>query len=80
MSKKKSKDLPLHLMGTSQVLVGNYKRTNDLHHEGHFFRVDLGGEIDYNAIRLGFWMASDQGYKMALQEFSAKKAYLEANP
>ena len=75
-----SVDLPLHLMGTSQVLVGNYKRTNDLHHEGHFFRVDLGGEIDYNAIRLGFWMASDQGYKMALQEYSAKKAYLEANP
>jgi peptidase U62, modulator of DNA gyrase len=75
-----SVDLPLHLMGTSQVLVGDYKRTNDLHHEGHFFRVDLGGEIDYNAIRLGFWMASDQGYKMALQEYSAKKAYLEANP
>lgn len=73
-------NLPLHLTGTAQVLVGDYNRTSDLRHVGQFLRVDLGGEVDYNAIRLGFWMASDQGYKMALQEYSAKKAYLEANP
>lgn len=72
--------LPLHLMGTAQVLIGDYNRTNDLRHVGQFLRVDLGGEIDYNAIRFGFWLASDQAYKIALQEFSAKKAYLEANP
>ena len=75
-----SLDLPLHLMGSTQVLVGDYNRTNDLRHDGQFLRVDIGGEIDYNAIRFGFWMASDQGYKMALQEYSAKRAYLEANP
>ena len=73
-------NLPLHLMGSAQVLVGDYKRTSDLHHMGHFLRVDIGGEVDYNAIRFGFWMASDQGYKMALQDYSAKKAYLDANP
>lgn len=75
-----SVNLPLHLMGTSQVLIGDYNRTSDLRHVGQFLRVDVGGEIDYNAIRLGFWLASDQGYKVALQEYSAKKAYLEANP
>lgn len=75
-----SVNLPLHLMGTSQVLVGNYNRTNDLRHVGQFLRVDIGGEVDYNAIRLGFWLASDPSYKTALQELSAKKAYLEANP
>ncbi|WP_303179201.1 metallopeptidase TldD-related protein [uncultured Butyricimonas sp.] len=75
-----SVNLPLHLMGTSQVLLGDYNRTSDLRHVGQFLRVDVGGEIDYNAIRLGFWLASDQGYKVALQEYSAKKAYLEANP
>ncbi len=73
-------NLPLHLIGSSQVLVGDYTRTNDLCHVGQFMRVDLGGEVDYNAIRLGLWLASDQGYKVALQEYSAKKAYLEANP
>ena len=75
-----SVNLPLHLMGTSHVLIGDYNRTSDLRHVGQFLRVDVGGEIDYNAIRLGFWLASDQGYKVALQEYSAKKAYLEANP
>ncbi|WP_176555095.1 metallopeptidase TldD-related protein [Butyricimonas sp. Marseille-P3923] len=75
-----SVNLPLHLMGTSQVLIGDYNRTSDLRHVGQFLRVDVGGEIDYNAIRLGFWLASDQGYKVALQEYSAKKVYLEANP
>ncbi len=73
-------NLPLHLMGSAQVLVGDYRRTNDLRHVGQFLRVDIGGEVDYNAIRLGFWLASDPGYKTALQELSAKRAYLEANP
>ena len=69
------------VVGNVRLLTGDYHRTNDFMYEGgNGIRTSLPADLDGNEIRRNFWMATDAAYKMALQQYASKQAYLKSNP
>ncbi|HBX19664.1 MAG TPA: hypothetical protein DEF88_04360, partial [Porphyromonadaceae bacterium] len=70
---------PWRMAGTTQVLVGDFKRNSELQ-PGESINTPLPSDADYSGIRRNYWGASDVAYKYALNNYSQKIAYLKANP
>jgi predicted Zn-dependent protease len=67
------------------VRVGDYKLDNSNFIAGQGFRGFLGGSTgsvgidrDYDSLRQDLWLATDQGYKQALESISQKRAFLRS--
>jgi hypothetical protein len=64
---------------TVEVRVGDYKLDNSNFNAPFIGQVaQMPLEDDYDAIRRQLWLTTDAAYKRALEEFSRKKAALEA--
>ncbi|MFR1241029.1 MAG: hypothetical protein ACLSDJ_07820, partial [Butyricimonas faecihominis] len=73
-----STEIPWSTQGGVQLLLGDYHRNSNV---GELVMpIALPAEVDYNALRRGFWLGSDMMYKMSLQLLMKKAAYLKENP
>ena len=70
---------PWDMLGSNQVLVGNFKRNSELQ-IGQYIQTGIQSGADYSDIRRSFWMSSDQGYKYNLNTYAQKMNYLNSNP
>lgn len=66
--------------GTVELLLGDYHRTSNVMYEGNFVPAGMPIDVNYNAIRRSYWLATDEAYKYALQYFAWKEASQKANP
>lgn len=70
-----------NVIGSVRLMIGNYHRTNDFSYDGGLgIRALLPLDGDYDEIRRNFWLATDKAYKIALQQYASKKAYLQSKP
>lgn len=73
-----SMNMPWSMQGAVQLFLGDYHRNTNVMEQT--MPVNLPIEVDYDAIRRGFWLASDMMYKMSLQLMMKKMTYLKENP
>lgn len=70
-----------NVVGSVRLMIGDYHRTNDFIYDGGVgIRTSLPLDGNYNEIRRNFWLATDKAYKIALQQYASKMAYLQSNP
>ena len=72
-------DTPWDMMGSTQVLVGSFKRNSELQ-LGQYVKTGIASDADYNYIRRCFWQGSDNGYKYNLNTYAQKTNYLNSSP
>lgn len=72
-------ETPWDMMGSTQVLVGSFKRNSELQ-LGQYIKSGIQASGSYDAVRRAFWMGSDQGYKYNLNTYAQKMNYLNSNP
>ena len=72
-------DTPWDMLGSTQVLVGSFKRNSELQ-LGQYIQTGIQAGAGYNNIRRSFWMGSDNGYKYNLNTYAQKMNYLNSNP
>lgn len=72
-------DTPWDMFGSTQVLVGSFKRNSELQ-LGQYIQTGIAAGADYSNIRRSFWQGSDQGYKYNLNTYAQKMNYLNSNP
>lgn len=70
---------PWDMMGSTQVLVGSFKRNSELQ-LGQYVKSGIQAAGSYDAIRRAFWTGSDNGYKYNLNTYAQKMNYLNSNP
>lgn len=70
---------PWDLMGSTQVLVGSFKRNSELQ-LGQYVKTGIQAGADYDNIRRSFWTGSDKAYKYNLNTYAQKMSYLSSNP
>ena len=70
---------PWDMMGSTQVLVGSFKRNSELQ-LGQYIKSGIQASGSYDAVRRAFWMGSDQAYKYNLNTYAQKMNYLNSNP
>lgn len=70
---------PWDMMGSAQVLVGNFKRNSELQ-LGQYIQAGIAAGADYSNIRRSFWKGSDQCYMYNLNSYAQKMNYLNSNP
>ena len=75
-----SYEMPAASVGAVQLLLGDYAHTSDGTYAAPMTQCPMPAEIDYDAIRRNFWLASDGMYKYALQSQASKEAALKNNP
>ena len=76
----KSNEIPAASVGSVQLLLGDYTHTSDGTYASPMVQCPMPAEIDYDAIRRNYWLASDGMYKYALQSQASKEAALKNNP
>ncbi len=72
-------DTPWDMLGSAQVLVGNFKRNSELQ-LGQYMQTGIPADADYSNVRRSFWQGTDQGYKYNLNTYAQKMNYLNSNP
>lgn len=72
-------ETPWDMMGSTQVLVGSFKRNSELQ-LGQYVKSGIQAAGTYANIRRAFWMGSDSGYKYNLNTYAQKMNYLNSNP
>ena len=76
-----SKVTPWQMNGSSRVVVGNFKRNNELRGD-QILSTGLPSVVndDNFGLRRGFWKTSDMGYKYALNTYAQKMTWLNEHP
>ena len=72
-------DTPWDMMGSTQVLIGSFKRNSELQ-LGQYVKTGIAADANYNYIRRCFWQGSDNGYKYNLNTYAQKMNYLNSSP
>ncbi len=70
---------PWDMQGSTQVLVGTFKRNSELQ-LGQYVKSGIQAASTYDVVRRAFWMGSDNGYKYNLNTYAQKMNYLNSNP
>lgn len=70
---------PWRLGGLIQVVTGDYRQTSD-YRPGAAAQVSLTQAVDYDAIRRGLWLGSNQMYNYAVVVDAQKRAVLAQKP
>lgn len=70
---------PWRMQGYAQVLVGSFKRDNEIQ-DNQYVGSQIQSQPDYSNLRRNFWVFSDAAYKYALQGYSQKMSYLQSKP
>ena len=70
---------PWDMLGSTQALVGSFKRNSELQ-LGQYVQTGITTGADYSDIRRCFWKGSNQGYKYNLGTYAQKMNYLNSNP
>ena len=72
-------DMPWDMLGSTQVLVGSFKRNSELK-LGQYVQTGIQAGGGYDAIRRAFWTYSDLAYKYNLNSYAQKMNALNSNP
>lgn len=63
---------PEQMIGSVNVLLGDYTRTSDSKYQGRYKRTIMPAEADYDLIRQCLWLGTDAAFKDASKELAAK--------
>ena len=71
---------PWAMSGGTELMLGDYQHNSDILYMGQLASVGLPMEPDYDNIRRGFWISSDQMYRYSLNMLAQKMNFLKQNP